>query len=82
MRGNGYDYRVSLPRLSGTSKNLPRAVLAALAAADSSPGRNIQPRDVQCFELGAYLLYVVPFVAGPIGGGMVANAWAGGEPMS
>ena len=25
MKGNGYDYRVSLPRLSGTSKNLPRA---------------------------------------------------------
>lgn len=25
MKGNGYDYRVSLPRPSGTSKNLPRA---------------------------------------------------------
>jgi hypothetical protein len=61
MKGNGYDYRVSLPRLSGTSKNLPRGVVAALAAADRSPGWNNRPRDVQRFELGACLLFVVPF---------------------
>lgn len=61
MMANGYDYRVSLPRLSGTSKNLPRGVAAALAAADRSPGWNNRPRDVQRFELGRCLLYVVPF---------------------
>jgi len=61
MMVDGYDYRGSLPRLSGTSKNLPRGVLSALAAADRSPGWNNRSRDVQCFELGQCLLYVVPF---------------------
>lgn len=58
---NGYGYRGSLPRLSGTSKNLPRVVLAALSAADRSPGWNNRPRDVRRFKLGHCTLYVVPF---------------------
>lgn len=79
MTPNRPDDRGSLPRLSGTSKNLPRAVviagvanmvhnlalphdvLAALAAADRSPGWNNRPRDVQRFTVGACALYVVPF---------------------
>ena len=40
---------------------LPVAVLAALAAADRSPGWNSRPRDVQRFDIGQFSLYVVPF---------------------
>jgi hypothetical protein len=36
-------------------------VLAALAAADRSPGWNSRPRDIQRFDLGYCALYVVPF---------------------
>lgn len=79
MIPNRPDCRGSLPRLSGTSKNLPEAVpiadggamiqeatlspavIVALAAADRSSGWNNRPRDVQRFELGSCLLYVVPF---------------------
>lgn len=79
MNPNGPDDRRSLPRSSGTSKNLPRAagtadvgntvhnltlprdVLAALAAANRSPGWNNRPRDVQRFNVGTCALYVVPY---------------------
>lgn len=40
---------------------LPADVLAALAAADRSPGWNNRPCDVRRFELGGCALYVVPF---------------------
>ena len=36
-------------------------VLAALAAADRSPGWNNRPRDVQRFDVGTCALYVVPY---------------------
>jgi hypothetical protein len=36
-------------------------VVAAIAAADRAPGWNNRPRNVQRFELGRCLLYVVPF---------------------
>lgn len=40
---------------------LPPDVLAALAAADRSPGWNNRPRDVRRFDVGTCALYVVPF---------------------
>lgn len=36
-------------------------VLAALAAADRSPGWNNRPRGVRRFDIGTCALYVVPF---------------------
>lgn len=36
-------------------------VLAALAAADRSPGWNNRPRGVQRFDVGSCTLYVVPY---------------------
>ncbi|MFK2905675.1 hypothetical protein ISP17_17080 [Dyella ginsengisoli] len=40
---------------------LPPDALAALAAADRSPGWNNRPRDVRRFDVGTCALYVVPF---------------------
>lgn len=40
---------------------LPDDVLCALANADRKPGWNNRRADVQRFELGACMLYVVPF---------------------
>ena len=40
---------------------LPPPILSALAAADRSPGWNNRSREVQRFELGHCVLYVVPF---------------------
>lgn len=39
---------------------LSPCVVAALAAADRSPGWNNRPRDVQRFDVGTCALYVVP----------------------
>ena len=71
MTAHRPDYRGSLPRPSGTSKNLPKApgvasaalcpLSAALDAADRKPGWNNRPREVQMFELDSCTLYVVPF---------------------
>jgi hypothetical protein len=36
-------------------------VVAALAAADRSPGWNNRPREVQRFDVGTCTLYVVPY---------------------
>lgn len=36
-------------------------VVAALAAADRSPGWNNRPRHVQRFDVGTCVLYVVPY---------------------
>jgi hypothetical protein len=40
---------------------LSPCVVAALAAADRSPGWNNRPRDVQRFDVGTCALYVVPY---------------------
>ena len=40
---------------------IPADVLVSLAAAGRTPGWNNRPRDVQRFDLGQCVLYVVPF---------------------